>query len=90
MRVLAPEPVKFGVLVAANVRRFFRAVWGIGRSLTPRELRHAFVSLMSGSDVAVEEIAWLIGHASSRVTETVYRHQLRPVMIAGAEKWTPC
>jgi integrase len=41
---------------------------------------------MSDSDVAVEEIARLVGHASSKVTETVYRHQLRPVMTKGAEK----
>jgi len=93
---MAPEP---GELVfctpagqpldAANVRRSFRAVCraaGIGPDWTPRELRHTFVSLMSDSDVAVEEIARLVGHASSKVTETVYRHQLRPVITTGAEK----
>jgi integrase len=76
-------------LDAANVRRSFRAVCkaaGIGPYWTPRELRHTFVSLMSDSDVAVEEIARLVGHASSKVTETVYRHQLRPVLTTGAEK----
>ena len=76
-------------LDAANVRRSFRTVCtaaGIGPDWTPRELRHTFVSLMSDSDVAVEEIARLVGHASSKVTETVYRHQLRPVMTTGAEK----
>jgi len=76
-------------LDAANVRRSFRAVCraaGIGPDWTPRELRHTFVSLMSDSHVAVEEIARLVGHASSKVTETVYRHQLRPVLTTGAEK----
>ena len=76
-------------LDAANVRRQFRAVCkaaGMGENWTPRELRHTFVSLMSDSNVAVEEIARLVGHASSKVTETVYRHQLRPVMTKGAEK----
>ena len=76
------------VLDAANVRRSFRAVCraaGIGPDWTPRELRHTFVSLMSDSDVAVEEIARLVGHAS-KVTETVYRHQLRPVLTTGAQK----
>ena len=71
------------------MRRSFRAVCraaGIGPDWTPRELRHTFVSLMSDSDVAVEEIARLVGHASSKVTETVYRHQLRPVLTTGAEK----
>jgi integrase len=76
-------------LDAAHVRRSFRAVCtaaGIGSGWTPRELRHTFVSLMSDSNVAVEEIARLVGHASSKVTETVYRHQLRPVITTGAEK----
>ena len=76
-------------LDAATVRRSFRAVCtaaGMGPDWTPRELRHNFVSLMSDSDVAVEEIAGLVGHASSKITETVYRHQLRPVMTNGAEK----
>ena len=75
-------------LDAANVRRSFRGVCtaaGVGPDWTPRELRHTFVSLMSDGDVAVEEIARLVGHASSKVTETVYRHQLRPVMTTGAE-----
>jgi integrase len=76
-------------LDAANVRRSFRAVCtaaGIGPDWTPRELRHTFVSVMSDSEVAVELIARLVGHACSKVTETVYRHQLRPVMTTGAEK----
>jgi integrase len=76
-------------LDAANVRKSFQAVCktaGIGPGWTPRELRHTFVSLMSDSDVAVEEIARLVGHASSKVTETIYRHQLRPVITTGAEK----
>jgi integrase len=39
---------------------------------------------MSDSGVPVEEIARLAGHATSRTTEVVYRHQLRPVMEKGA------
>jgi integrase len=89
-----PEDLVFATasgqpLDAANVRRFFRAVCtaaGVGPGWTPRELRHTFVSRMSDSDVAVEEIARLVGHASSKVTETVYSHQLRPVMTTGAKK----
>jgi integrase len=30
-------------------------------------------------------IARLVGHASSKVIETVYRHQLCPVLTKGAE-----
>jgi integrase len=35
--------------------------------------------------MAIEEISRLVGHSSSKVTETVYRHQIRPVMTAGTE-----
>jgi hypothetical protein len=51
-----------------NVRRSFRVVCraaGVGPDWTPRELRHTFVSLMSDSDVAVEEIARLVGQQQS-------------------------
>ena len=75
-------------LDAANVRREFKSAVkaaGIAGTWTPRELRHTFVSLMSDSGVPVEEIARLAGHANSRTTELVYRHQLRPVMEKGAE-----
>ena len=58
---------------------------GYGDSCAPRELRHTFVSVMSESGVAVEEIARLAGHASSRTTETIYRHELRPVITTGAD-----
>lgn len=78
-------------LDAANVRRDFRRalrnVEGINpEDWTPRELRHSFVSLLSEHGVTVEEIARLVGHAGgSKVTETVYRHELRPVIEGGAQ-----
>ena len=51
---------------------------------TPRELRHSFVSLLSDAGVPIEEIARLVGHSGTTVTELVYRHQLRPVIQTGA------
>jgi integrase len=75
-------------LDASHVRRDFRALYkraGIEGVWAPRELRHTFVSVMSESGVAVEEIARLAGHASSRTTETIYRHELRPVITTGAD-----
>lgn len=33
----------------------------------------------------MEEIARLAGHSSSRTTETIYRHELRPVITTGAD-----
>ena len=35
--------------------------------------------------MAIEEISRLMGHSSSNVTETIYRHQIRPVITVGAE-----
>ncbi|MBO3752098.1 site-specific integrase [Streptosporangiaceae bacterium NEAU-GS5] len=75
-------------LDAGNVRRSFRAITrkaGIGEDWTPRELRHSFVSIMSDNGVPLETIADLVGHAGTSVTEQVYRHQLKPVITAGAE-----
>ena len=74
-------------LDAGNVRKMFKRVCteaGVGASWTPRELRTTFVSLMSHQGVSIEEIARLVGHASTRTTEIVYRRELRPV-ITGAE-----
>jgi integrase len=75
-------------LDAANVRRMFKNVCtaaGLGDDWTPRELRTSFVSLMSHRGVSTEEIARLVGHSSTRITETVYRRELRPVITTGAE-----
>jgi integrase len=49
------------------------------------QLRTTFVSLMSHQGVAIEEIARLAGHATTRTTEIVYRRELRPVITTGAE-----
>ena len=75
-------------LDAANVRKMFKRVCteaGIGDGWTPRELRTSFVSLLSHRGVSIEEIARLVGHASTRTTEIVYRRELRPVITTGAE-----
>ena len=75
-------------LDAANVRKMFKRICteaGIGDAWTPRELRTSFVSLMSHHGVSIEEIARLVGHATTRTTEIVYRRELRPVITTGAE-----
>jgi integrase len=75
-------------LDAANVRRGLRAITkraGLdSANWTPRELRHSFVSVLSESGVRIEDIADLCGHSGTTVTEKVYRHQLRPVLLSGA------
>ncbi len=40
---------------------------GTGDGWTPRELRTSFVSLMSHQGVSIEEIARLVGHATTRI-----------------------
>ncbi len=75
-------------LDAGNVRKMFKRICteaGAGESWTPRELRATFVSLMSHQGVSIEEIARLVGHATTRTTEIVYRRELRPVITTGAE-----
>ena len=70
-----------------NVRMEFKRITekaGLGRNWTPRELRHTFVSLLSDSGVPIEQIADAVGHSSTRTTEVVYRHQLRPVTRTAA------
>jgi integrase len=73
---------------AANVHRdFCRVIKAAGldaTAWTPRELRHSFVSLLSASGVDIETISHLVGHANTRVTELVYRKELRPVLTRGA------
>jgi integrase len=74
---------------AGNVRREFQAICdqaGLGKEWTPRELRHSFVSMLSADGVATEDISHLVGHSSTRTTERVYRHELRPVLRTGAER----
>lgn len=74
-------------LDSANVRRSFRALCkeaGLDSSeWTPREMRHSFVSVMSEACVPLEAIARVVGHSSTKVTELVYRKQLRPVLTEG-------
>ena len=74
---------------AHNVRRMFRDALELVPGLdpkqwTPYELRHSFVSILSQSGLAIEEISRLMGHSGTAVTELVYRHELRPVLESGA------
>ncbi|SCG57027.1 hypothetical protein GA0070609_3236 [Micromonospora echinaurantiaca] len=39
---------------------------------------------LSDSGVSIEQIADLCGHSGTTVTESVCRHQLRPVLLSGA------
>lgn len=58
---------------------------GVTWDWTPRELRHSFASLLSYAGVPLEAISHLVGHSETSVTELIYRHQIRPVIQAGAK-----
>jgi integrase len=73
----------------SHVRRDFRRAIKTAEGVdpdewTPRELRHSFVSLLSDCGTPLEEIAQLVGHSGTAVTEAVYRKQIRPVLQQGA------
>jgi site-specific recombinase XerD len=57
---------------------------GLGEGWAPRELRHSFVPILSASGVRIEDISDLVGHSGTSVTETVYRHEIRPALTTGA------
>jgi excisionase family DNA binding protein len=70
-----------------QVRREFAVITraaGLGEEWAPRELRHSFVSILSASGVRIEDISDLMGHSGTSVTETVYRHEIRPALTTGA------
>jgi integrase len=72
-----------------TVLRAFRGITGAAgldpKRWTPREMRHTFVSVLSDDGMPIEQISRLAGHSETATTETVYRHQIRPVVLHGAE-----
>ena len=46
--------------------------------------RHTVVSIMSSNGVPIREISDTVGHKSTHVTETVYRHVIVPEIRGGA------
>jgi integrase len=48
------------------------------------EGRHTAVSIMSHNGVPIQEISDTVGHKSTHVTETVYRHVIVPAIRGGA------
>jgi integrase len=48
------------------------------------EGRHTAVSIMSSNGVPIQDISDTVGHKSTHVTETVYRHVIRPTIRGSA------
>ena len=76
----APRQTRRTLLDPSNFRREFNRVCA-GAELGhwhPHELRHSAVSLLSSSGVPIELVADVMGHAMTRTTEVIYRHQVLP------------
>ena len=58
---------------------------GLGR-WHPHELRHTWVSLCSDQGVSLEDLADAAGHATTVLTEGVYRHRVRDVVGSQARQ----
>lgn len=52
--------------------------------ITPYELRHTAVTLLSNSGVPAEHIADLAGHRDTRMVERVYRHRTKTIDVGRA------
>ena len=39
----------------------------------------------SGAGVSIERVSRLVGHSGTTTTETIYRKQIRPVIVHGAD-----
>jgi integrase len=48
------------------------------------EARHTVVSIMSRNRVPIQDIADTVGHKTTHVTQTVYRHVIVPAIKGGA------
>lgn len=57
---------------------------GRHRPLARPRSRHTAVSIMSSNGVPLQEISDTVGHKSTHVTETVYRHVIVPAIRGGA------
>lgn len=74
------------LLDPANLRRALGTVTeraGLGH-WHPHELRHSAASLLSAAGVPLEEVADVLGHASTRVTSATYRHRTTPTVESAA------
>jgi integrase len=52
------------------------------------EGRHTAVSIMSSNGVPIQEIRDAVGHKSTHVTETVYRHVIVHAIRTALQSWT--
>ncbi len=72
-------PTEIGTLMdPSNLRRDFTKCTkaaGLGH-WHPHEMRHSAASLIAASGVPIQDVADVLGHASLRTTDEVYRHKI--------------
>lgn len=76
------------IIDPANARKLLAAVCedaGVPDT-RPNELRHSCASLLADEGVPNEAIADLLGHTTTRMVDSTYRHRLRPVVSVAADK----
>jgi integrase len=67
--------IEFGGKPVKSIKRSFRAACdraGLDKAVTPHTLRHTAASWMAEAGIPMSEIAAVLGHSDSRVTEKVY------------------
>jgi len=58
-------------------------------TVKPNQLRHSAASLLLDDGQPIELVADLLGHTTTRMLDTTYRHRLRPsIDVAKAVTWT--
>jgi integrase len=72
------------VLSPSNVRRELDRICLAAKvsAVNPNELRHSAASLLSDAGVPLEQIADVLGHGSTRMLDSTYRHRVRPSVTA--------
>jgi len=81
-----------GPLDASKMRKQLAAVCRRAEVtvVTPNELRHSCASLLADQGVPHERIAELLGHTTTRMVDTTYKHRLRPTINVAVEAdWLP-
>ena len=75
------------VLYARNVRRELNkaCVAAAVPEISPHELRHTAASLMVDDGQALEQVADYLGHGSTRMLDSTYRHRVRPSADAAVD-----
>ena len=60
-----------------NAFAYYRRKLGFSSFLTPHSLRHYFATRLLSSGASLNDVSYLLGHANSWVTASIYIHPQR-------------